>query len=103
MVALAFHAETGQVLLCHRLEGRVLWLTVEVDWIDPWGVRRLDVDAIDAIADAAPLAAVRLLDAARRALSGDPARWSVLATDGQGYGRRLAIRLATDMLMPLGG
>ncbi|WP_420564095.1 hypothetical protein [Thalassobaculum sp.] len=101
--AFAFHGATGQTLICRRLDGSVLLFAVEVDWIDPWGIRRSDADGIDAVADVAPLAALRLLDAARAALSDHPACWTPAAALGPGGVRQLAVRLAGDLLMPAGG
>ncbi|WP_028793667.1 hypothetical protein [Thalassobaculum salexigens] len=98
--ALAFHGATGQTLVCRRLDGSVLLMAVEVDWIDPWGTRRSDADAI---ADMAPLAAIRLLDAARTALADHPACWRLVEARGADGARQLSVRLADGLLTPAEG
>lgn len=101
--AVAFHGATGQTLVCRRLDGPVLLMTVEVDWIDPWGARRCDPDGLDAVADVAPLAAIRLIDAARAALAEHPGCWTLTGALGPGGVRRLAVRLADALPVPAGG
>ena len=96
--ALAFYGATGQALVCRAFDGAVLRMSVDVDWIDPMGRPRSDRDSVDAIADAAPLAALRLLDAARAALSDYPTYWRLTNDRGHNDARQLVIRLAPAML-----
>lgn len=99
----AFHGATGQTLVCRRLEGSSLLMAVEVDWIDPWGTRRSDTEAIEAIADVAPLAAIRLLDTARNALSDQSGCWRLAELPRPGGVRQLSVRLNDGLLTPVGG
>ena len=101
--ALAFHGATGQVLVCRRLEGTLLEIGPDVDWIDPLGRQRSDADPIAALADVAPLASLRLLDAARIALAEQRAGWRLIGGTGLGRGRRLALALPPGMILPPGG
>lgn len=100
--AVAFHAATGQTLVPSRLEGGVLHIVADIDWIDPCGRRRSGRDGMAEIADAAPQAAAHILHAARTVLSAEGPPWRLLSGGGPSWGCPLAVRLMDDMPIPDG-
>ncbi|MDF1791926.1 MAG: hypothetical protein P1U88_08450 [Thalassobaculaceae bacterium] len=101
--AIGFYVATGQILVPRCLEGCVLQMALDIDWFEPHGGRRHDPEAVEMIADTAPLAAKRLLDLARAALAADAPPWKLIGGRRTGRCRRLAVRLDEAMLVPGGG